>query len=297
MAHVYASLDEAKRYAADEGIAWGPGSTNDALALSILVSVSRRIDGWCRRSAFGSGFGPRLGTNRYDAEGGTALPFRDDCISLTTVTLRASTASATTSTIAADTDYYLVNQQGQYEPGPYRRLILHGQGTATLPSGLRVVESAGSWGYQDVTETLTPTTSEALDDSETVIDVSALGELSPGMTILIGTEQMYVRAVTDSTTDSITVDRGVNGTTAASHLTAAAIVRQVYPGEVTECALRLWGRRWAARSAGADGADGGGQVGISTPRESEDTILRRTIGHLRLIDARSISFGRRADAE
>ena len=47
--------------------------------------------------------------------------------------------------------------------------------------------------------------------------------------------------------------------------------------------LRLWGRRWAARTAGADGMDGGGNVGVISPRESEDTILRRTVGHLRLM--------------
>jgi hypothetical protein len=28
--------------------------------------------------------------------------------------------------------------------------------------------------------------------------------------------------------------------------------------------------------------DGGGQVGVIAPREGEDLILRRTIGHLRL---------------
>jgi hypothetical protein len=284
--HTYATLDDAKQYLTDEGIAWADGSTNDALALGILESVSRRVDEWCRRSRFGSGFGPRIGTNRYDASGGTTLDFTDDLLTTTSVVSRAVTASSTTTAPAADTDFYLVNQQGTYEPGPYRRAILHGQGTVTaFGSGRRVVEWAGTWGHQDVTRTLTPTTAEELDATETVVDVSALGELSPGMTILIGSEQMYVRAVTDATPDTITVDRGVNGTEAATHTTAAPILRYVYDPAVVEVTLRVWAKRWRSRDAGGDGSDGGGQVGVTVPRESEDTILRRGVGHLRLLGA------------
>lgn len=284
MAHTYATLNDAKRFAADEGVAWAAGSTNDELALSILESVSRRVDAWCRRSDFGSGFGPRVGTNRYDADGGTALDLRDDLLSTTSVTNYASTASSSSTTPAADTDYYLVNREGRYEPSPYRRAILHGEGSVTeWGDGLRVVEWAGTWGHQNVTRSLSSTTAEALDDSETTVDVSALGDLSPGMTILIGSEQMYVRAVTDDTQDTITVDRAVNGTTAATHLTAAAISRYVYDPAVVDVTLRIWLRRWRARDAGADGVDGGGGVGVVAPRESEDTILRRGVGHLRLI--------------
>ena len=280
--HTYASLDDAKRFLTDEGIAWGDGSTNDPLALAILESVSRRVDEWCRRER--SGFGPRVGTNRYDASGGTTLDFGDDLLTTTTATLLASTASATTSTITADTDYFLVNQRGDYEPGPFRRAILHGQGTTTaFPTGLRVIEWAGTWGHSNQTRTLTATTAEALDDSETTVEVSAVAELSPGQTILVGSEQMYVRATTDDTQDSIEVVRAVNGTTATTHLTAAPIARYVYDPAVVDVTLRLWLRRWRARDAGADGTDGGGAVGVMVPRESEDTILRRGVGHLRLM--------------
>lgn len=284
MPHVYASLADAKEYARDEGTAWAAGSTNDRRALAILESVSRRVDEWCGRSAFGSGFGPRTGTNRYDGSGDTDLFLRDDLISATTVTRRAATAAATTSTLTANTDYYLRNQRGQYEPGPYRTVILHGLGTATFGTGFRVTDLLGSWGHQDVRRTLVATTAEALDDNETGIDLSAsaLTEISPGMTLLLESEQVYVRSVTSGTPDVATVDRGQNGTTAATHVTSLAISKYVYDAAVVDATLRLWGRRWTARYAGADGADGGGAMGIVNPRESEDTILRRTVGHLRL---------------
>lgn len=293
--HTYASLHDAKRYATDEGIAWGEGSSNDALALACLESVSRRVEDACRRSEFGSGFGPRVGTNRYDATGGRTLDLLDDLIATTSITFRASTGSSTTSTPAVETDLYLVNQKGHYEPGPFRRAVLHGAGSVTsLPSGLRVVEWTGTWGHQDVTRDTGVTTSEALDASETSIEVSGLGlsatnllpAISPGMTIRIDAEQMYVRAVAegeDEALDTITVERGANGTTAASHLTSAPILRYVYDPRVVDATQRVWGKRWAARMSGGDGSDGGGDVGVLTPREGEETILRRTLGDLRLV--------------
>ncbi len=283
--HTYATLHEAKRYAVDEGIAWGEGSTNDHLALAILESVSRRVDGWTRRSAFGSGFGPRLGTNRYDSTGCTSLDFDDDLLSTDSVLSRASTASSTTTAPAEETDFYLVNNKGQYEPGPYRKAILHGLGNVlAFGSGLRVVEWTGVWGHQDVTVPLVPAAGEAIDDDQTDIEVSALGEISPGMTLLVDDEQMYVRALIDADpTFSITVVRGVNGTTAAEHDDESEMARYIYDPGVTEVTLRLWGKRWAARNSGADGSDGGGDVGFIQPRESEDTILRRTINHLRML--------------
>ena len=283
--HVYASLAEFKDYLQQNGSTVRTSATDDAQMLGVLESVSRRIDEWAGR---GSGFGPEVATRYYDTCYEPGIHLDGDLGSGATVTLGGSS-------LTVDVDYDLLRGDGTYGDPPYRRIRrpLY----ANLGYGRKNLQIDVTNSYPYLTRVLNPTTAEALDDSETVIDVSALTGISPGMTLLLGPEQVYVSATTDSTNDTITVDRGVNGTTAASHLTAAAIVRQVYPGEVTECALRLWGRRWAARSAGADGADGGGQVGITTPRESEDTILRRTIGHLRLIDARSISFGRRADAE
>ena len=187
--HVYASLDDVKRYAVDEGIAWAAGSTNDQLALSILESVSLHIDDWCRRSSFGSGFGPRIGTNRYDASAGKTLDLYDDLLTTTSVTSLETTASSTSSSPAADTDYYLLNQKGQYEPGPFRRAVLHGEGTVIAwGNGRRVVSWTGVWGHSNDTRELADTVAEAVDDSETAIDVSGLTELSAGMVILVDDE-------------------------------------------------------------------------------------------------------------
>jgi hypothetical protein len=77
---------------------------------------------------------------------------------------------------------------------------------------------------------------------------------------------------------TVTVERAVNGTTAATHADMTAIARYIYDASVHTCALRLATRRWKSRDAGADGSDGGGDVGVLTPHEGEDTIVRRMLG-------------------
>lgn len=277
--HTYASLAEFN----DTLIAGGASvlvadTANNERKLRILEEVSRLIDARARR---GSGFGPWVGIHYYDGNGRTELYLGADLSSLTTLSI-ASSQTATPETPTVEDDFYLAGL-GSYDP-PYRRIILHGDGSPSrFGSGYRTTSVTGTWTYPYRTRVLTPTTAEALDETETEVDVSALTGLSPGMTILVGSEQMYVTATTDSTTDSITVERGVNGTTAATHLTAQAITRYVYDSSVHTLALRLAEKRWKARDAGADGSDGGLDVGSVSLREGEDTIIRRMLGPIRLM--------------
>lgn len=282
MAHVYASVADADDYLLSNGatILASQSAATVALKLSILESVSRRIDFVCHRSRFGSGFGPRIGINRYDGDGCNELLLHDDLLSLSAITLYPSTQSATTYTPVVETDYYLANADGYTGP-PYRKFILHGQGSPqALGVGYRVSDFSGTWGHSNVTRTLVPTTTEALDTTETGVDVSATTDLSPGLTLLLDSEQVYVRSIATLT---LTVDRAVNGTTAATHLTSLPIARYVYDSRVKDVALRLFTRRWKARDAGADGTDGGGEMPGITTREGEDTIIRRSLSDLMFI--------------
>lgn len=280
MGHVYASLADLKDFIRDGGSAatGGLGTTNDTLLLGVLASVSEAIDDRMERSAFGSGFGPRTGTNKYDGTGGNRLRLRDDLLTVTSITIRDSTASSSEQTPGADTDYYLLNANGGYSPGPYRTLLLHLQGISAFGSGFRVTDIAGTWGYQNVTVTSSATTNEALDASETAVDVTAGTAFSPGQTLLIGSEQMYVSSISSNT---LTVVRGANGTTAATHDTLKAIAVYQYPAQVKETCLRLALKRWKARDAGADGTDSALNIPGSV-REGEDTIIRRGLFGLRL---------------
>lgn len=268
--HTYASIAEFKDFMQQNGSTVRVSASDDAVMLTLLESVSRRIDEWCGR---GSGFGPITATRYFDTCYESWLFLEADLAASATVTLGGSA-------LTVDDDYDLLRGDGTYGAAPYRRIrrplyMNFGYGRKNL-------EIAGSWGYPVTSRTLVPTTAEALDASETEIDVSALTGISVGMTLMLGSEDVYVTATTDSTTDSITVDRGVNGTTADTHLTGLAIRRYVYDAAVVDACKRVALRRWRARDAGADGFDGGGQVGVIQPREGEDLILARTVGHLRL---------------
>lgn len=284
MAHTYATVADANNYLMSSGatVFAAEAAAQVAVKLATLEAVSRRIDYVCHRSAFGSGFGPRLGTNKYDGDGSDTLHLRDDLLSVTTVTSYPITGSTTSSTPVSDTDFYLTNFDGYTGP-PWRKVVLHGRGTPLyFGAGLRVTTILGTWGYSNVTAASTTTVASGLASgtTATTFTTSATPTISPGMTLLIGSEQLYVSGLSSTTA---TVVRGVNGTTAATHANSSAIAVYTYPGGVNEVALRLFTRRWKARDAGADGTDGGGDMPGVIAREGEDTIIRRGLSDLMLL--------------
>lgn len=279
MAHVYASVAEGDSFITDNGgtVLATQAAGVVARKLAVLEAASRRVDEYCERSPrFGSGFGPRIGTNRYDPVPGPCLYLEDDLLSLTSVSTY-DTPGGSATTLTDETDFY----KWPYDRAPYRELVIHEASSAVWGSATRGgAVIVGAWGYEDRRRTLTPTVSEAVDLTETSIDVSALTDLSAGLTLLIDSEQWFVRATTDAVTDSIDVDRGANGSTIATHNTASAIARYLYHPSVVDATLRIYLKRWAARGAGADGGDGAYDMGAVTSRESEDTILRRALADL-----------------
>lgn len=273
MTHVYATVAEADDYTTSGGAAKyasQPASTV-ALKLGILDAVSRVID-----ADMGRSFGPRLGTNRYNGSGRTSLRLGDDLQAITSITNRPSTGSATTTVLIADTDYYALDESDGYGGPPYRRILLDQSGVRAFGTGFRVTDILGIWGYTNVTAPTGVTVASGLaaDATATTFTTSAspYPAISPGMTLLIGSEQLYVSGLSSTTA---TVVRGVNGTTAAVHADASTIARYVYDSRVHEVTLRLYQRRWKARDAGADGTDGGLNISSISPHESEDTIIRR----------------------
>lgn len=279
MAHTYATIDDA-----NDGIKSGGAATlttNTAAKLAILEAVSRRIDEVCHRSKFGSGFGPRIGTNYYDGDGSNTLYLGDDLQSLSAFTVASATGGTGVSPVAT-TDYFLANADGYTGP-PWRAIILHGSGTPTVfGPGYRTIAATGTWGHSNVTvpSTTTMASGFAASASATTFTTSASPTLSPGMTILVGTEQMYVSGLSGTTA---TVVRGANGSTAAVHADGSAIAVYQYDARVRETAIRLFLRRWKARDAGADGTDGGVDIPSQQTREGEKLIIERGLSGLLLL--------------
>ncbi len=80
------------------------------------------------------------------------------------------------------------------------------------------------------------------------LTVAAADKVSPGQTFRIESEQVFVSAF-DTGTKIATVERGVNGTTAASHLQNTALYVYRYPQAVTHAVMIYAAREWRRRQS------------------------------------------------
>lgn len=269
MTHTYASVEDFRRYLIDGGDAtW---TQSDTLLLTLLEGSSRRIDEWSDRSRFGSGFGPRLGTNRYDVPDGDTLDLEDDLLIISSVGT-IDTFGGGTVTLVDETDVLKL----PYDTAPYRSLVLVSDAGASWGGAQRGNLVTGTWGYSN--ETYALGTGGTLTSSATSLILTG-GSAYAGQTLLIDSEQLYVTA----SGGTATVVRGVNGTTAATHAASAAVSAYRYPREVVTATLQLTARRHRMAQAGITGDFGGGNLPVSGHRDSEASILKGAIGHLRII--------------
>jgi hypothetical protein len=266
--HTYATVEDLKAYLAGDSSSYGTATGGDDTLLTLLEGASRRVEGWTMRSDFGSGYGPRIGTNRYDHDGSSTLLLDDDLIGATGVSVLDATGGSTVS-FAADTDYYLKPYSGP----PYTELVVTGLGEG-LTSGLRVVSIAGTFGYSATT---TPAGTVALATGSATTATVTGATVYAGATLLVGSEQVYVTASTGGT--ALTVERGQNGTTAAAGTAAAS--QYQYPREVVTATLQLAARRHRSAQSGLTGDFGGGNLPQVGNRDNETSILRGTVAHLR----------------
>lgn len=275
MSHTYASLADFKRFQTFGGSATYT-SDDETVQRLALEAASRKIDRFVQRSPRGrSGFGPRTGTNYYDGDGGTCLWLDDDLYAVTSVTVLDETGSSSSTSLVETTDYYLE----PYDGPPYRILRLNGLTSAALTAGLRTIAVVGTWGYHS--ETVAATTLGAAISSTTATTITAASgsAVSVGQTALIDSEQLYVTGISSNT---LTVVRGANGTTAATHSNGAALSAFHYPEPVTLTCCRLAFRSLKAAQAGLTDAYGGDGVPIVANSEGELSILWRGVGDYRL---------------
>lgn len=289
MSHTYASIDEFRQYLVDGGANYG--ATNDVAMLGILEAASRRVEGYAGRSPAGqSGFGPRTGTNKYDAQGwygavqfyqdNIVFPLNDDLISASTVTFLDQTGGNAT-TVTEGTDFYLQ----PYNTTPKRTLVITGLGATYIVPGLQIVSVAGTWGYAQELAAGTATLGTISSSATTAVITG--GGVSLGNTIRVDNEDLYVYATTAGTAlattgGTVTVARGQNGTTAALHAAGAAISVHRYPREVVSATIQVAQRRWKMRDAGLTGDFGGSGIPTATFRDTEQAILAAAIQHLRI---------------
>lgn len=200
--------------------------------------ASRLVDLWTKRR-----FYPRIATWYYSPRVTDRL-YVDDLLSVTTLKTDAD-GDRTYETTWAGTDYDLRPFNQGDVLAPYTQITLTPSTSKTFPTLEKSVELAAKFGYYEETVALTATVSGAHNDSVTALTVSAVAEFSVGQILKIGTEYMRVDALKSG---SLTVARGVNGSTAASLSGGEAINVLTFPG-ITEAALRVAVRFWALNKA------------------------------------------------
>ena len=284
--HTYATADELRDYLA--GTSYSSGWTSDAVAIRrILEASSRRIDDYCG----GGSFGPQTQTRYYDIGFGnlrespqylatansndlanetqvvSVIPLDNWLVSPTTVTAYGGTDRATSETLTEGhaNDFFLV----PYNSSPKTLLKLNEDTAKGLDSGQQTLSIVGAWGY--TADTILVTTSDAIaSTSTTSISVTSATDLGPAQTILIDSEQFYIASISGNT---LTVERGVNGSTAATHSGGASLYRYDYPVLVTQACLDLSKIVFRDRDLGTVSSIGSGEAGITSAESEIQSIL------------------------
>ena len=284
--HTYATADDLRDYLA--GTSYSSGWTSDAASIRrILEASSRRIDDYCGGGTFGPqtqtryfdiGFGTLQNSPQYQTTTGTAdvamgnstagvIPLDNWIISPTTVTAYGATDRATSETLSEgyNNDFFLM----PYNSTPKTILKLNEDTTKGFDSGQQTLSIVGSWGY--TADTVSVTTSDAIGSTTaTSASVTSAANLGPAQTILIDSEQLYITSISGNT---LTVERGVNGSTAATHSGGASLYRYDYPELVVQACLDLSKIVFRDRDLGTVTTIGAGEASITSAEGEIQSIL------------------------
>lgn len=238
-----------------------PTTSMDGILTRLIEEVSRAIDDECKRFFYAI-----PGVRLYDSQrirfwdGGYATGYGserelwtdDDVISITQLAVDNDGSQQFNIMLTEGTDYWPWPwNQNPSTPHPYQRLDLNPYGGTMVawPWGQRRIQVTGVFGYSyEIEDTGQDVADNPLSSGATTITVPSSAGISPGETLVIEEEQVAVQSIPDGT--HLTVERGINGTTAASHANETVISRRRYPRPVeravTMQASRLYKRRETA---------------------------------------------------
>jgi len=233
------------------------GSGDDTRLRLLAESQSRVIDRLCNRH-----FYALSATRTFDGSGADTL-LMPDLVSITTLKTDDD-INRTFEATWATTDYLLrpnnadPTTRENSNSRPYTEILIDSNGTKSyFTQGAQTVQVAGVWGFWQHTFTATETADAISSTTATTFSVSSRTDVEVGHTILIDSEQLYVQSYSGNT---LTVVRGANGTTAATHSGGAAISVYEYPDPVREAVIIQAARMWKRRDssfANAVGLEGG----------------------------------------
>lgn len=245
-------------------------TTEDSKLRDLLEQSSRLIDFATNRFFYCID-----ATRYYD---GSASPFwlPDDILSITTLKTDDDDDATFENTYTENTDYRL------YPLNAYPKIkarVMSAGSYGGFASGIdKGIEIAGVFGYGDgwsatpyidsgddlaAAITSTTTTTTTVDDGD---------NFAIGQTIRMDTEQCYISGIT---TNTLTIERGVNGTTAATHVISTTIYIYEYPRPIVQACLITAMRAWKRKDSAYQDVVGGGELGtVITSKGIDPDVVR-----------------------
>ena len=278
--NVYCRLQDV--VAAIQGSSQWPAHSHDAELLRLMEEISREAERHCNLV-----FAAVTDTRYFDGNG---------CGELWLPPSRGFLAAAPTAfavdlygrldylaSPVVNTDYFTYPADSTPgDPQPIMRLDVNPWSTLLVrawPRGRRALRITGRFGWSEETEATGVTVNDedgGLDASETAMTVSGAG-LQAGDTLLVGSEQIYVSAAAGATSTALTVVRGVNGTTAATHANGAAILRRRYPRPVEQVVLARTIQRFKRQEVGYVSTIANSEIGTFNLYRGTDADFDRAL--------------------
>ena len=264
MANCYSNLAQIKRRLDITS------TSNDTSLLELLNAASRAIDNYTMRFFYVLSATTTI-PRYYD---GSASPWMipDDVLAITTLKTDEDGDATFENSYTETTDYHLY-PLNEY-PKTWAKINSNGSYGGFASGTVRGIELIGTLGYGDgesatpyVTSGATVTVATTTGTSVTASDGTAF---AVGQTILAGTEQMYISAISSNT---LTCTRGVNGTTAAIQAAATAYIYD-YPEPIVEATLIQAMRWWKRRESAFQDMVGSPEVGQLIAYKGMDADLK-----------------------
>jgi hypothetical protein len=233
----------------------------------LLENASRYLDKRCGRH-----FYCKEETRYFD--GADRQLVIDDLLSLTTIKTDEDGDGVFENTLAS-TDYFIYPLNGY--PKYWLEINPNGDYSSFATGIQKGVEIVGVWGYGDSATPYADAGTDvngavaAADTTITVDDGSVFGA---GMTIRIDNEQIYIESIEAHV---LTVQRGVNGTTAATHANDSDIYIYEYPMPIYQACLVIAMRAWKRKDSAFQDAVGNAETGLVVTYKDEDPSVRRDI--------------------
>ena len=234
-----------------------PNLTEDQLEI-LLAAVSREMD-----NQLGRHFYTKTETRYFMGQGSFLDPsdsrvlwLGDDIVSASSVKVDTDDDGTYELTLTAS-DYRLGPDNGAYKC----QLVLdrNSENLSYWVNRSRYLEVVGIWGYSQEAESVTTLGAAVSTTTETTFTLSDSSTIDRGDTLLVGSEQVYVSAKSG---DDVTVTRGLNGTTAATHDSGDAVSRRLFPRDLRLAVIEETTRIWREQATGYAGtfvsAEGGG---------------------------------------